>query len=287
MTIPLILDTDIGGCAGGAIALTIAALTVDNLALVITSDECAGQRARAARHLLDVCGRRDVLVVTGADLGNRDHCHVTGLVPAHVPSQPVNTLDAIAATIVRHHHVSWVAIGPMTNLADLLDAYPELARRITLTLAGGTFTQLPAGRAEHHFARDSTAARTVLAAVRRPQLIPGDLAYDPVTAIWRTDRHFQRLRAGTAPAWARLLAAHADAWFDATERGIMLQDPLALSAALGLPHAGFTPAHIRLDGSDQISHTATGGYAVDLAHHLDTTAFHTWINQQLRPTHRY
>lgn len=47
-TAPLILDTDIGGEPDDALALAIAA-GLPSLALVITSDESGGRRARLAR----------------------------------------------------------------------------------------------------------------------------------------------------------------------------------------------------------------------------------------------
>ena len=58
---PLIIDTDIGGDPDDTLALAAAALTVPELALVITCDETGppapGQRARLARALLDLAGR--------------------------------------------------------------------------------------------------------------------------------------------------------------------------------------------------------------------------------------
>ncbi len=83
---PLIIDTDLGGNPDDAFAVAIAALTVPELALVITTDELAGERARFARHLLDLLGRPEVPVVSGADLGNTRYFCVEDLTPATRPS---------------------------------------------------------------------------------------------------------------------------------------------------------------------------------------------------------
>jgi hypothetical protein len=94
-TAPVIVDTDLGGDPDDAIAFTVAALTVPELALVITTDELRGERARFARHLLDLLGRPDVPVVGGADLDNDRYFCVEGLTPPTVGQQP----DAVAAAV--------------------------------------------------------------------------------------------------------------------------------------------------------------------------------------------
>lgn len=66
----IVLDTDVAGDPDDALALVAAARVLSQPPLVITTDECGGERARFARHLLDLLGRPDVPVVSGADLGN-------------------------------------------------------------------------------------------------------------------------------------------------------------------------------------------------------------------------
>ena len=53
---PMIIDTDIGGDPDDTVAVVAAARSVPELALVVTSDEYSGERARFVRHLLDVAG---------------------------------------------------------------------------------------------------------------------------------------------------------------------------------------------------------------------------------------
>jgi pyrimidine-specific ribonucleoside hydrolase len=80
-TSPMIVDTDVGGDPDDAVALVVAALSVPELSLVITTDELAGERARFARHLLDLCGRTDVAVVAGRQLRDDVAFTAAGLVP--------------------------------------------------------------------------------------------------------------------------------------------------------------------------------------------------------------
>ncbi|WP_289479017.1 hypothetical protein, partial [Klebsiella pneumoniae] len=56
--------------------------------MVITSDEVRGERARFARHLLDLIGRHDVVTVSGGSLGESRYYCVDGLTPNDVPAQP-------------------------------------------------------------------------------------------------------------------------------------------------------------------------------------------------------
>ena len=57
---PMIIDTDIGGDPDDTVAVVAAGLRVPELALVVTSDEYGGERARFVRYLLDLVGRQDV-----------------------------------------------------------------------------------------------------------------------------------------------------------------------------------------------------------------------------------
>ncbi len=92
--IAMILDTDIGGDPDDAVALMLAAGLVPELALVVTSDEVDGQRARFARYLLDLAGRPEVPVVSGRELNADAALCVDGLTP---PSVGVVATDVAAA----------------------------------------------------------------------------------------------------------------------------------------------------------------------------------------------
>jgi|GEM_PF-2381953 len=166
--VPLILDTDIGGDPDDAIAVALAARRFPELALVITSDECGGERALFARHFLDRMGRQDVPVVAGADLGNTRYFVVDGLTPASVGAQPDNVATAVAqVTDSGRRRACWVGMEPVSNWAQLCQAHSELAEAIDVVQMGGAINYRDPERAEHNFRLDADAARALLAAPRR------------------------------------------------------------------------------------------------------------------------
>ncbi len=138
---PLIIDTDLGGNPDDAFAVAIAALTVPELALVITTDELAGERARFARHLLDLLGRPEVPVVSGADLGNTRYFCVEDLTPASMGRQPADVAAAVEAVRAAGGPVRWLGLGPASNLAALLTVRPDLTEHLVVTQMGGALRQ--------------------------------------------------------------------------------------------------------------------------------------------------
>lgn len=111
-SMPLIVDTDIGGDPDDAVAIAVAA-GLPELALVITSDEHGGRRARFARHLLDLLGRRDVVAVAGIDLGIEKYWAAQGLVPSDVPTPDGDVVGAVRRVLERADgKVRWLGIVP-------------------------------------------------------------------------------------------------------------------------------------------------------------------------------
>lgn len=84
---PVIIDTDLGGDPDDAVALVVAARRVPELTLVTTGDEVHGERARFARHFLDLLGRSDVATVAGDSPADSPFFCVEGFTPDTVPAQ--------------------------------------------------------------------------------------------------------------------------------------------------------------------------------------------------------
>lgn len=141
----------------------------------------------------------------------------------------------------------------MTNLARVLAEAPELAPRLRVTQTGGALRYHDPDSAEHNIHLDVAAARAVLRAVAdgvlaTPEFVSADVTFTPRIAITTDCPLYALLRTLGAPAWARVLADHLDGWFARFYPDTMQHDPLALSAALGLPFV--TSEHLPVDVDD-------------------------------------
>ncbi|MEV0033840.1 nucleoside hydrolase [Nocardia sp. NPDC050793] len=272
----LIIDTDLGGDPDDAIALA-AASRLPELALVVTSDECGGRRARLTRHLLDLLGRSDVQVVAGIDLGNERYWAADGLIPDAVPEQPTDVAAAVDAALRAHPgEIRWLGIGPLSNLAAVLTSVPD-ARRLRITQMGGGLTYRHADRAEHNVRLDVEAARTVLHAGMPLRVLPSNISFVPDNEI-TTDATEYRLLAGADGPWA-LIRAHIDQWFAAFHPGTMQADALALALAMDQPFVRTARTGVDLD---DIGRMVPGECQVDLAEQADYPRFRAWLTERLR-----
>ena len=277
----MIVDTDLGGDPDDAFALVAAALTVPGLALVVTSDEVGGgERARFARHLLDLCGRPDVAVVAGRRLRELAYFTVAGLIPDSVPDQPTGVVSGVEAVTEDSERVRWVGMAPLSNLADLLAARPQLARALVLTQMGGAVNYRDPTRAEHNVRLDPGAARRVLSLVPEPTLVTSDVTFTTEIEIDAKSEIYRRLAAADAPPWAQAVRAHCDQWFARHHPGSMQHDALTLSAALGLPFVEFDRRGVAFDDIGRMS-VHGGGVPVRLSHRADYAAFNRWLDQAL------
>jgi inosine-uridine nucleoside N-ribohydrolase len=293
---PVIIDTDIGGDPDDTLALAAAALTVPALRLVITCDETGtaepGQRARFARHLLDLAGRHDVTVVEGASssAGTR-YWHAGGLVPASVPREPADVAAAVRQVCeAARGPVRWVGMGPLTNLARLAGAEPQLLSALRVTQMGGAVNYRDPTRAEHNFRLDPAAVRIVLeaaAAGRLPalELVTSDITWTEAIEVTAESRLYKLLAGAPAGSWAALATAHLDRWFTAGYPGSRQHDALTLTAALELPFVTAAPARVTADADGRMSLAVAGGGGapVRLSVSARYAAFIEWLTAALDP----
>jgi len=287
---PVILDTDIGGDADDALAVAASARLLPDLAAVVTGDEVAGQRARFARHLLDLLDRTDVVTVAGADLGNVCYFVVDGLVPDDVPAQRAAVVDAVREVCARTDGpVRWVGMGPLTNLARVVREAPGLAARLQVAQMGGALRYRYPDRAEHNVHLDVSAAAEVFAAaadgrLAMPSFVASEVTWDPRMAVTRDSPIYRGLAADAAPAWARLLVQSLDRWFERFHPATLQHDALTLTAALDQPFVIFDVLPIRLDDLGRTTVDETNGVPTRWSLHATYEPFMKWLATALDPT---
>ncbi|MEU7146108.1 nucleoside hydrolase [Nocardia sp. NPDC046473] len=279
---PVIIDTDIGGDPDDAIALICAAIAVPELALVITSDEHDGGRARFARYLLDLLDRRDIPVISGAQLNDTRYWVVADLVPDEIPTQSDDVGQAVNALCARTGGpVRWVGMGPLTNLANVLTNDPQLADQLFITQTGGAINYRDPSRASHNFRLDPKAAITVVNAATNLHLVISDVTTNDAIAIRSGDDIYRHLCTPNAPAWATVLRQHLDRWYTTFHPFTHQHDPLTLTAALRLPFVTFTRRHRFRIEDDARMFLDPNGHSTWTATNADYPAFLTWLNKQL------
>ncbi len=293
-TLPVILDTEIGGEPDDAMALVIAARELPELALVVTSDELNGQRARFARYLLDSAGRADVAVVAGHQLSANPPYFADGLTPDWVRPASGDVARAVTEVCARSGGVArWIGLGPLSNLAGLLAREPGLGRRLFVTQLTGTWTEFGEALPPRNFRLDPAAASQVLAAAQHLRLVSYALADGQQAQLTAASPVLRQLP-GAAPAWAPLLAAHCAQFFARYHPAVIPAAPLALAAALRLRFAPFGPARVTVDGTGWITANRRGtvtaprsgpdaGAEVLISHDVDYQALTDWLSARLAP----
>jgi len=248
--IPLVIDTDPG--IDDAVALLLAANSpeVDLLAVTtVFGNVGLDVTTSNARRVLRLIGREDVPVAAGAarplvhaqphraeswhggdGLGGQ-----AGLLPESVhAAASIGAVEQLV-TVLRgaREQVTIVAIGPLTNIALLLGAHPDVKPRIgRLVIMGGAFTGgNTTATSEFNIWSDPEAARRVLVEEEVPiTLVPLDLTLRcSVDGPW-----LEELAAGGGPGatLAKVIAHYRRAY-----REFYGQDAVALHDALAVLEA--------------------------------------------------
>jgi len=236
---PVIVDTDMALDDARALALLARASSLELLA-VLTSDggssPCEG--ASRVHRLLGRLDRSGVPVGVGAPLPapappwreNSRMLDEVGSGEAPACDALPGALELARRTLEQSESpVTWVALGPMTNLAFLLERHPELKARLHAVYYSGD--RPDAEPTDWNTARDRDAAATVLAAGVPVCLVPpGDAevalpldaslleavaTFDSPVARWISRLH-------TKPQVQRLVAeGHAGPWDDAVALALL------------------------------------------------------------------
>jgi inosine-uridine nucleoside N-ribohydrolase len=207
MSIPVVLDTDIGTDIDDtwALALALASPELD-VRLITTVSGDVGYRAHVAAGLL---AGRSVPIATGIGGGDRVR-----------PEQPQRSLAAEGSNVemagdgvdallaAAAEPITIIALGPLTNLAAALERDPSIVERARVVAMVGSvrvgYRGQPGAMAEYNAVVDVPAVRAVFAA-------PWDVLITPLdtcgTVLLRGD-DYQRVRASTSPITQRVLATY-------------------------------------------------------------------------------
>jgi len=209
--IPIIVDTDIGTNIDDALALVylIRQPRCDLAAVTITGGDL-DRRADLARAILRAEGRD------------------------HIPLVSDGTVDLIEETIrSRLLQIIVLTIGPLTNIARLLDRDPTIAALLggLISMAGSFGDPPPGGRClETNASSDPRATARVFEARTGSHGQPDPLhVIFPLDVTMRLGMDEGEFRRRIRPLLPDVVAEGADAWFRGHDR-VIFHDPLAAAA---------------------------------------------------------
>ncbi len=266
MTIPIILDTDIGSDVDDALALALLLASPEvELVGVTTVYGDVACRARIAQKLLQLAGRADVPVFPGAGQPLSWNHPVwwgghegKGLLEGddwHAPVRSEHAVDWLIDTILaRPGEITLITIGPMTNAALAVRREPRLAQAVKAVVSMGGVARVSANAldlpvAEHNVKSDPAAARIVLQA-GWPFTMVG---LDVTMRVQITREHVRQITALGTPfhqALERLIAR----WLAFVGREhTALHDPLAVAVALGQPFVSFQDLRVDVETEGELT----------------------------------
>jgi purine nucleosidase len=252
MTIPLILDTDIGTDVDDALALAFALRHPDiDLRAVTTVSGDTDRRARIAKKLLLLGGRDDIEVAAG-ERGEQsqphrraEHGHEDAMLGDDARDLSISPRDGVSLLIESSEAepLEVATVGMQSNIAAALERDPSFAGNVSrLIVMGGVFapvrfldTELPPS-VDHNLNVDQPASLRALSAGFPTLYVPADVTM----GAWLTAEQHETLRKGDA--LCRELARELDVWvphFQSMGRGIippdyaaLLHDPLAVACTV-------------------------------------------------------
>lgn len=254
MSKKVILDTDIGSDIDDAVALSylLARPDCELLGITTVSGEPV-ERARLASALCTRVGRGDILIYPGCPkplLGGevlQPAAPQKAVLPrfAHRDDFPAvgEHLRFMAETVRRYPgEVTLFAIGPMTNVAALFAAYPDVPELLGgLVMMIGCFGEERAcgGLAEWNVRCDPYAAAAVYSSPVKSRSVGLDVT---LKVTMPADEVRRRFTAGALPVALEM----AEVWFR-TAKVITFHDPLAAVTLFNDDVCGFERGEVLLD----------------------------------------
>jgi purine nucleosidase len=297
-----ILDVDTGVDDAMAIALAVAAPTIDLVALTTVAGNVELEHTtRNTLRVLDFVGASHIPVYQGMSrpidrpLFTASHIHGSdGLGGADIPesSRSVEAISApqflIDAARQSPGELTFIFVGPLTNLAVAVALEPELPRLVKrLVIMGGAF-RMPGNTtatAEFNIFADPMAAAQVLAAGFDATWVGLDVTTKAVFARAQWDA----LETATAPNAQIVRKAGAQMFLTFNRPVFQLHDPLAVAVAADptLVDAPEEAVMIETGGDYAAGQTIIQrpgreeGWATKVAKTVDATRFGTFFTATL------
>jgi purine nucleosidase len=303
----LLIDTDTAADDAVAILMALRAPDVDVVALTtVAGNVSLAQATQNALLTLEVAGRTDVPVHAGAaapldhelefatDVHGPDGLSGMGR-PVAGASHPDSALDATLTHLrADGPELTWVAMGPLTNLAHAVQADAESCRSVRrLVVMGGVGDGVgnvtPA--AEFNFWADPHAAHIVLGAGLPVWLVGWDVSRRDALV---TGADLAALRASGDPVAEFAVEVTQGLYeFSSTHHhpGSMdLPDPVAMAAALAPEHAAWVDRWVDVEtdgrltrGALVVDHLGTSGNPpnVELCTQYEPACFRALVHELL------
>lgn len=247
--IPILLDTDIGTDIDDAFAVALIARSPElELLGVTTVSGDTHARARLAAKLLWEAGLRRVPVLAG-EPGRPLPIEQTRWANNFKSPQlrPGNAVDFLDATLRRlPGKTTIVAIGPLTNIAALLQKDPAIARKISrIVMMGGSiyhgYGDDPTPVAEYNIAADPAAAQKVFTSGVHILMAPLDVT--AMLQLHAAGRH--RVFTHLTPATDALAILY-NLW---NQRTPTLFDPMAVAMVIKPSLCQTKPMDVQVDAN--------------------------------------
>jgi purine nucleosidase/pyrimidine-specific ribonucleoside hydrolase len=187
----VLIDTDPGVDDAVAILLALASRELDVVGVVaVNGNVSLDKTALNARRIVALAGRYDIPVAAGCARPLSEQLLEDSVVHGHdglgdlewdeptVPLDPRDGVELIAA-LIEEGPLTIVAIGPLTDLAVLLQRHPGIERGVEqlVIMGGASFEGNVTPAAEFNIWADPEAARVVFDAQWRITLMPLDLTH--------------------------------------------------------------------------------------------------------------
>ena len=253
---PIIIDTDPGVDDFIAILMALRSPGLDLLGLTtVGGNTSLGNATLNALRTLRAGGRPDITVASGAAEGRTrpfifaDHFHGETGLAMELPLPDMEALETsavtwLAQTLTNHSDsITLLPVGPVTNIARLIEEHPEAANRIGRMIVMGGAVDCPGNAtdcAEFNTWNDPEAAEIVFGFGIKTTLIGLDVCNQ--VAFTR-----ENIREGAGPG--RLMM---DAWFaeHPDSKEFHLCDPLAVAVAIDPTLVQTESISVAVDTSD-------------------------------------